>query len=209
MKPGFLRFIIIAVLSILITSFIVVFSVRSTDEKKKEYRMLMEKDNEKPNEEEIPKEDRKVEEISLQEEDINDICSNRYSDECLYEKMIAKKEEYPEGMPWTNENKYCWKGTNGCGGGCSGFAYLLSDAAFDDLKALKLSPCPTTFRVGDVVRIYNDTHFVIILKIDKNTNTIIVAEGNYNQSIHWGREFTINSLQSTCNYIFRRNPNSE
>ena len=37
-------------------------------------------------------------------EEDQDVCSNIYSDECLYEKMIAKKQEYPEGMPWTNDN---------------------------------------------------------------------------------------------------------
>ena len=45
-----------------------------------------------------------------EEEKEKDICSNRYSDECLYSKMIAKQKEYPEGMSWTNNNYYQWKG---------------------------------------------------------------------------------------------------
>ena len=146
---------------------------------------------------------------SKQEEDKEkDICSNRYSDECLYEKMIAKQKEYPEGTPWTNDNYYAWKGgVYGGGFGCAGFAFMLSDVCFDDIKAQMLSKCPSTFKVGDVVRINNDTHYVIILKIDKSTKTIIVAEGNYNYSVHWGRQFTIQNMQSLCNHVLRRNPN--
>ena len=143
-----------------------------------------------------------------EEEKEKDICSNRYSDECLYQKMIAKQKDYPEGMRWTNDNYYQWKGgVYGGGFGCAGFAFMLSDVCFDDIKAKNLEPCPSTFKVGDVVRINNDTHFVIILKIDKSTNTIIIAEGNYNYSVHWGRQFTFQGMQNTCNYVLRRNPN--
>ena len=138
----------------------------------------------------------------------NDICSNKYSDECLYTKMIAKKTEYPEGMKWDNSDKYCWKGgVYGCGLGCAGFAFMLSDVCFDEIKAQNLDPCPGDFKVGDVVRINNDSHYIIILKIDKTQNTIIVAEGNYNYSIHWERTFTVPALKNTCNHILRRNPN--
>ena len=158
-------------------------------------------------------EPKKEESIEIEEEESTedgeiDICSNRYSDECLYEKMIAKKQEYPEGTPWTNANYYAWKGGVYSGGyGCAGFAFMLSDVCFDNIKAQNLNPCPSTFKVGDVVRINNDTHFVIILKIDKSTSTIIIAEGNFNSSVHWGRQFTFQSMKNTCNYVLRRNPN--
>ena len=137
-----------------------------------------------------------------------DACSNdKYSDECLYQKMIAKKSEYPEGMPWTNDNFYAWKGGIYSGGyGCAGFAFMLSDVCFGDIKATQLKPCPSQYKVGDVVRINNDTHFVIILKIDSATKIITIAEGNYNSAIHWGRTFTTQNLGNTCNYILRRNP---
>ena len=141
-------------------------------------------------------------------EEDQDVCSNIYSDECLYEKMIAKKQEYPEGMPWTNDNYYAWKGGIYSGGhGCAGFSFMLSDVCFGDIQANLLEQCPSEYKVGDVVRINNDTHFIIILKIDLNTNTITIAEGNYNSSIHWGRTFTVQDLTSVCNYVLRRNPN--
>ena len=137
----------------------------------------------------------------------DDTIDNIYSDEYLYSRMIEKKSEYPEGMGWTNSNCYSWKGgiyNSGCG--CAGFAFMLSDVCFGNIKATKLTTCPTNFKVGDVVRINSDTHYVIILKIDLSTNLITVAEGNYNRSIHWGRTFTITQLKGTCNYVLRRNP---
>ena len=136
------------------------------------------------------------------------VCSNIYSDGCLYEKMIDKQKEYPEGMSWTNDNYYAWKGGIYSGGsGCAGFAFMLSDVCFGDIKANKLEPCPSAYKVGDVVRINNNSHYVIILKIDLNTNTITVAEGNFNYSIHWGRTFTVQDLTNVCNHVLRRNPN--
>ena len=139
----------------------------------------------------------------------DETCSdNNYSDKCLYERMIAKKTDYPEGMPWTNDNTYAWKGgIYNSGAGCAGFAFMLSDACFGNIQANQLEPCPTEYKVGDVVRINNDTHYIIILKIDLSTNTITIAEGNFNKSIHWGRTFTVEGLQDTCNHILRRNPN--
>ena len=122
--------------------------------------------------------------------------------------MIAKKADYPEGMPWTNDNTYAWKGgIYSSGGGCTGFAFMLSDACFGNIQAEKLQPRTNEYKVGDVVRINNDTHYIIILKIDLNTNTITIEEGNFNSSFHWGRAFIIQPMKDTYNYILRRNPN--
>ena len=134
------------------------------------------------------------------------LCDDEYSDECLYDKMISKKKEYPEGMKWDNSDTYYWKGgIFSGGGGCAGFAFMLSDVCFGDIKAKQLKPCPNNYKVGDVVRINNDSHSVIILKIENDIITI--AEGNYGGTIHWGRTFKFESLKNTCNYILRRNPN--
>ena len=138
-------------------------------------------------------------------------CSkNAYSDECLYEKMISKQNEYPEGMRWTNENFYAWKGGIFSGGyGCAWFAFMLSDVCFGDIKAQQIQPCPNTYKVGDIVRINGDTHSVIILKIESSTSEsiITIAEGNFNSAIHWGRKFTLQGMSGLCNYVLRRNPN--
>lgn len=47
-------------------------------------------------------------------------------------------------------------------------------------------------RVGDMIRI-GDYHTVVVL--EKKENSVMVTEGNYNSSIHWGREITRSSLE--------------
>lgn len=124
--------------------------------------------------------------------------------EVAYEKMIALKEQYPEGMAWTNNNVYAWNGgIYSRGYGCVGFAFILSDAAFGNLPARKHTDF-NNIQVGDIVRINNDTHSVIILSID-DTN-VTIAEGNFNSSIHWGRMFTLEHLQAVGDFIITRYP---
>lgn len=120
----------------------------------------------------------------------------------IYAKMIALKEEYPEGMKWTNDNYYAWKGGIYSGGyGCAGFAFMLSDAAFGSLPARKHTDF-SKVRVGDILRINNDTHSVIVLEV--KMDGVIVAEGNYNSSIHWGRGISFSSIKETGTYVLTR-----
>ncbi len=126
------------------------------------------------------------------------------TEEAAYEKMIALKEQYPEGMAWTNGNVYAWNGgIYSRGYGCVGFAFILSDTAFGNLPARKHTDF-NNIQVGDIVRINNDTHSVIILSID-DTN-VTLAEGNYNSSIHWGRMFTLEHIKAVGDYIITRYP---
>lgn len=99
----------------------------------------------------------------------------------------ALKGEYPEGMSWTNDNSY-YSAVGGFGFGCAGFAYICSDAAFGDAPITERHSDFDRIRVGDVLRINNDTHSVVVLQ--KKADSVIVAEGNYNKSIHWGREIS-------------------
>ena len=141
------------------------------------------------------------------DEDQEDCSKNIYSDKCLYEKMIAKQSEYPTGTPWTSDNYYEWKGGIYTGGkGCAGFAFMLSDVCFGDIKAKQIS-CSGQFKVGDVVRILNNSHFVIITKMDSAKNKITTAEGNRNKAVFWGWPYTFQEFQNICTYILRRNPN--
>lgn len=122
-----------------------------------------------------------------------------------YERMIALKSKYPEGMTWTNSNSYAWKGgIFSVGYGCAGFAFLLSDAAFGDLPARMVRTIDySSLKVGDILRVNNNSHSVIILKIEASGVTL--AEGNYNSSIHWGRVLTkAQVLQS--DYVLTRYP---
>ena len=120
----------------------------------------------------------------------------------VYKKMLSMKKAYPEGMKWNNDNFYEWNAGFFCGGfGCSGFAFLLSDVAFGDTMASR----HTNFgniKVGDIIRYKNNKHSVVALKV---TDTeVVVAEGNFNGSIHWGRVISMEEIRATGTYVMTR-----
>ena len=116
--------------------------------------------------------------------------------------MLALQDEYYEGRPWTNDNSYRWNGNNTIGYGCAAFAFILSDAAFGTLPARKYTTINySDLRVGDILRINNDTHSVIITY--KYDDHIVIAEGNYNSSIHWGRSIEKSKVEQADYYLTR------
>lgn len=119
--------------------------------------------------------------------------------------MIALKAKYPEGTPWTNDNYYDWKGgIYDRGYGCAGFAFILSDAAFGDLPARQFTDF-AQLRVGDILRMNNNGHSVVILEI--RGDQYVIAEGNYNSSIHWGRIVSKDEVfSSATTYAMTRYP---
>ena len=120
----------------------------------------------------------------------------------VYKAMIALKNKYPEGMTWTNDNYYKWNGGIYAGGyGCAAFAFLLSDAAFGTASTEKHTNL-SAVKVGDILRVDDDTHSVIVLK--KTSSYVIVAEGNYDSSVHWGRVITMAELRETADYVMTR-----
>ena len=126
-----------------------------------------------------------------------------------YERMIALRSDYPEGMRWTNADYYAWKGGAGYTGGygCAGFAFLLSDAAFGDLPARVVRPVNfSEVRVGDILRVNNNSHSVIVLTV--GTDSLTVAEGNYNSSVHWGRTLTAGEVER-ADYLMTRYPQGD
>lgn len=121
----------------------------------------------------------------------------------IYDRMIAMKAQFPEGMHWTNDNFYAWNAGIYSGGyGCAGFAFAISDAAFGKEAKAYIHEDYNNIRVGDILRINHDTHSVIVLEV--KANSVIVVEGNYNSSIHWGREIKKSSLPGEGNYIMSR-----
>lgn len=120
----------------------------------------------------------------------------------VYDIIMAQKAVFPEGMHWTNADYYGWKGGIYTGGfGCAGFAFAVSDAAFGDTRA-QIHKDYSNIRVGDILRVDNDTHSVIVLEVRENS--VIVAEGNFNSSIHWGREIPKSQLIDPSSYIMTR-----
>lgn len=151
---------------------------------------------------EVPKAD----EINVTEHtiDVPDVNAEDLTDESVYNAMIAKKADFPEGMHWTNDDFYRWNGGIFYGGyGCAGFAFLLSDAAFGKLPARQTAVDYDALRVGDVLRVNNDSHSVIVIEI--YDNYVVLAEGNYNSSIHWGRTMTRSQVEA-ADYVLTRWP---
>ncbi len=120
----------------------------------------------------------------------------------VYRKILSMRKKYPEGKSWTNDDCYAWKGgIFGRGYGCAAFTFLMSDAAFGETECVMHKKLKKIM-VGDIIRVDNDSHSVIVLK--KTASAIVVAEGNYNSSIHWGRVITMKELRSTMTYILTR-----
>ena len=119
-----------------------------------------------------------------------------------YKKILAMKSRYPEGMRWTNANYYEWNGGIYRGGyGCAGFAFAMSDAAFGDAPARRHTNF-NDLHTGDIVRYLNNTHMVVVMKVVGNQ--VVIAEGNYNSSIHWGDVISLREIKKTGTYVLTR-----
>ncbi|MDO4754586.1 MAG: hypothetical protein Q4A41_06220, partial [Bacillota bacterium] len=126
--------------------------------------------------------------------------------------LTALKKEYPDGLSWNNENrKYVWKNIvpgihQYTGYGCVAFAFEITDRVFTDSdKAVyqdRVSDIRRRIKVGDILRMDGDTHSVVV--IDRNKNSIVVAEGNYNEAVHWGREISYEELERSLDYYYTR-----
>lgn len=133
---------------------------------------------------------------------VPDVKLEDLTDESVYNAMMAKKADFPEGMHWTNDDFYRWNGgVFGGGYGCAGFAFLLSDAAFGKLPAQMVDVDYETLRTGDILRVNNDSHSVIVLQVF--SDHVVVAEGNYNSSIHWGRTLSRSQVEAS-DYVLTR-----
>ena len=116
------------------------------------------------------------------------------SESAVYDKLIAFKEQFPQGMPWGNEQFYGeYKGYRILLFGCTAFAGRLSDGAFGDLPS-RFHSDVGAIKVGDTLRINNDTHSVIVLAVDETG--VVIAEGNYNWAVNWGRKISTAELRA-------------
>lgn len=142
----------------------------------------------------------------------------------VYASIIALKNQdgYQEGATWTNDEPYSdskgnyhWKGgtlggVNISAVGCVAFAFILSDEAFGDLPARMYAADEFEYediKSGDILRVSNDVHTVIVLKADESG--VIVAEGNVSSEakkgvVHWGRAISkAEVMADTSHYITR------
>jgi hypothetical protein len=130
------------------------------------------------------------------------------TEETAYNRIIALKEYFPDGMEWSLTTGYKpmfgWttllssgqvKEGSYHGQACSGFAVMLSEAAFGGLPTKQwgvhdgnAADYRDDFRVGDTVGYWSgpDAHDVVVLSI--SASGLVVAEGNNNSKVKWGRE---------------------
>jgi len=122
------------------------------------------------------------------------------------------RAEYPEGTPWDNSKSYDWYAVKEyavfTGRGCAGFAFLVSDALFGTSAAAKKIENfnPSDLKVGDIIRINNNTHSVVVLQV--KSDSVIITEGNYivggTGTIHWDRELPFSAIGKPGDYIYTR-----
>lgn len=161
--------------------------------------------------EEVPKK-RSMSRIATR--DVTDL-----SPAAVYEAMIALKDQdgYREGTTWTNDEPYSdskgnyhWNGgtingVNISAAGCAAFAFVLSDTAFGSLQNRIYAKGQFEFediKAGDILQVNNDSHTVIVLEV--SDAGVVVAEGNYNGKVHWGRAIAKEEvMNSTSHYITR------
>lgn len=138
--------------------------------------------------------------FSVQRADAADLSENS-----VRSAMLALENRYPEGTAFGSNAFYTWQGGIYSGGyGCAGFAFMLSDAAFGSLPARKYYDY-SKVRVGDIIRIENNNHSVIVLYV--NANSVTVAEGNYNGKVHWRREIPMSTIfNGSTAYALTRYP---
>lgn len=124
-----------------------------------------------------------------------------------FDRMVALEAEYPSGTPWTNGTKYTSETLGGPAGGCMAWAYMLSDAAFGDLPG-KWIEAPITIdmlRVGDIVRINNNGHSIIVLEVHEDY--IVTSEGNCSGKVDWYRTHSAETI-AKADYMITRYPDT-
>ncbi len=120
----------------------------------------------------------------------------------VYNRLISRKTEvgYTEGTPWTNANKYVNTVTfdgypKGCYTGIACFAFMMDMMEYASNYEYPIRIVKGSYdnlpkiRVGDGLRMNNNGHSVVVLEVS-GTN-VIVAEGNFNSSVHWGRKIDL------------------
>ena len=132
----------------------------------------------------------------------------------IAERILQRKNEnaYREGTRWTNDNVYVntveYNGyPAGCftGRGCYGLMIDMMEYASN--YEYPIRHVPGTYNnlpqihIGDGVRVKNDTHSVVVIGRNDNNHVITVVEGNYNSSIHWGREIDLSNPSNGFTYI--------
>ena len=127
------------------------------------------------------------------------------TEEEVYQQILSMKSEYPEGMPWGKEQIYFWAAGGG-GEACMAFAMQISDRVFGAVPATEvyMELNMEDLRVGDILCYWSSettTHAVIILEVHEDH--VVIAEGNYNGTIHWSRTMSREEVEGAYCYYTR------
>lgn len=139
----------------------------------------------------------------------------------VYERMIALKEKYPEGMRWddnypySRKNGYFCEAWGGSTAACTAFACSYTDDVFGKETSVryigKKKFAYEMIQVGDVLHMRNDdgtntNHYVVVL--ERDAEGITVVEGNYNDTVHWGRFITREYIEENFLQLITRYPDT-
>lgn len=127
----------------------------------------------------------------------------------IYNRLIALKEFYPEGMKWdASLGSYSFKGLNERESGieCVAYAYQISDRVFGNEPDAKYVYhfAREKFHVGDIVRFGSwwSGHSVVVLEV--KPEGIVCTEGNYDGKVHWGRLIKWNRVERDFSFLLSR-----
>lgn len=139
------------------------------------------------------------------------------SEETVQVRIKLLEGTYPTGTPLDDNNySYIWKHSTAyiIGTGCAGYAFMVSDIGFGTegyppRLVSDVSDIEKNIRVGDLVRINNDTHFIVIT--DRDESGVTVTQGNLRingapGAVHWGEKMSYAELKSVADYYYTRYP---
>lgn len=131
----------------------------------------------------------------------------------LLKKIKDLKKKYPQGTKWGDDKNYFCKVENLNGFGCVALALEISDYLFGEdvpfTKVDDLSDIEKRIRIGDIVRMEDDTHSVVIIDRDAEGVTLVEGDFTYNDEadiVYWGSKFTYEELKKVTNYYHTRHP---
>lgn len=126
------------------------------------------------------------------------ICKVKVNEK-INKKVISKKikqlkRKYPEGKKWSDKTRDRYGNT-----GCYAYMTKVTEYLYGVDASSKTHCSFKKIKVGDHIRISDLPHSVIV--IEKRKNSVIVTEGNYASSVHWGREITKSYLSRKDYYV--------
>lgn len=104
---------------------------------------------------------------------------------------------------------YRWNGSGERSFGNAAFAFKFNDELFGCLPGRKYAKGEFVFediKAGDILRLDNDTHSVVVSEV--NDDGVAVVEGNYNGSgkVQWGRKISKDKVMDSASCYYTRYP---